>query len=448
MKMAELEARLRAHGYVVGRELGRGASGKVFIAGSERSAAEVAIKVIRGEVGGQDPEHRRILVANETTLSWKLFHPYLITVFETFADGEYDYVVMEYVGGGDLQPYTAADKRLPLEEVLEIARKCCIALGYASRCGVIHRDIKPANILRVAPGEIRITDFGGAIFRNLDKSAIANFGSPAFMSPEQVRGDNLESRSDMFSFGVVLYQLLTGQLPFDAPDSQAVSFRILYDPHAPIESLRPDLPPGLAAAINRALAKLPSDRFPTWEAFGEALSPRTAAKAGETMGDVAADAFRQMGIGLFEGLDQSEYRRLANAYRVWSAGDVGVFQPGQADVAFVLDGRVDIATRDGPFCAGRGDLVWICGTQPQGAIPGGFKPESKARIGILSLLDLCENPELLGKLLPRLATYLATHSRRGAGSAGGGTEFFKETLVATRDQLVRIVGQIDNGIRG
>jgi serine/threonine protein kinase len=80
MKMAELEARLRAHGYVVGRELGRGASGKVFIAGSERSAAEVAIKVIRGEVGGQDPEHRRILVANETTLSWKLFHPYLITV--------------------------------------------------------------------------------------------------------------------------------------------------------------------------------------------------------------------------------------------------------------------------------------------------------------------------------------------------------------------------------
>jgi hypothetical protein len=74
---------------------------------------------------------------------------------------------------------------------------------------------------------------------------------------------------------------------------------------------------------------------------------------------------------------------------------------------------VDIATRDGPFCAGRGDLVWICGTQPQSAVPGGFKPESKARIGILSLLDLCENPELLGKLLPRLTTYLASHARRG-----------------------------------
>ncbi len=446
MKMADLEAKLREHGYIVGRELGRGASGKVFIASSERSSTEVAIKVIRGEGGGQDPEHRRILVANETTLSWKLFHPYLITVFETFADDEYDYVVMEYVGGGDLQPHTAADKRLPLDEVIEIARKCCIALGYASRCGVIHRDIKPANILRVAPGEIRITDFGGAIFRNLDKSAIANFGSPAFMSPEQVRGDSLDSRSDMFSFGVVLYQLLSGQLPFDAPDSQAVSFRILYEPHVPIESLRPDLPAGLAAAINRALAKLPSDRFLTWEAFGEALSPRHAVESGETLGNVAAEAFRQMGISLFEGLEQTEYRRLANAYRVWNAGDVGVFQPGQADVAFVLDGRVDIATRDGPFCAGRGDLVWICGPQPQGAIPGGFKPESKARIGILSLLDLCENPELLGKLLPRLTTYLASHARRGSGSGGGGTEIFKETLVATRDQLVRIVGQIDNGI--
>jgi serine/threonine protein kinase len=217
MKMADLEAKLREHGYIVGRELGRGASGKVFIASSDRSSTEVAIKVIRGEGGGQDPEHRRILVANETTLSWKLFHPYLITVFETFADDEYDYVVMEFVGGGDLQPHTTAEKRLPLDEVIEIARKCCIALGYASRCGVIHRDIKPANILRVAPGEIRITDFGGAIFRNLDKSAIANFGSPAFMSPEQVRGDNLDSRSDMFSFGVVLYQLLTGAASLRCP---------------------------------------------------------------------------------------------------------------------------------------------------------------------------------------------------------------------------------------
>ncbi len=446
MKLPELVARLRGQGYELGPLLGQGASGKVFRARCERSSAEVAIKVIRGEGGGTDPEHRRILVANETTLSWKLFHPYLITVFETFADNEYDYVVMEYVDGGDLQPYSAPAARLPVEEVLEIARKCCIALGYASRCGVVHRDIQPANILRAARGEIRITDFGGAIFRNLDKSAIANFGSPAYMSPEQVRGDNLDSRSDMFSLGVVLFQLLTGTLPFDAPDSQAVSFKILYTDAPKIESLRSDLPEGLVSAVNRALAKLPSDRFAGWEAFGAALSPRKPVQPGETLGDVATEALRAMGVSLFEGLEQIELRRVAKAFRTWSAGDVTVFQPGQAEIAFVIDGRVDIATRDGGFCAGRGDLVWICGVQPQGALPGGFRPEGNARIGILSLLELCDNPDLLGKLMPRLASYLSTQARRGARSADGAAGL-NESLAAARDQLIRVVGQIDECIK-
>jgi serine/threonine protein kinase len=227
---------------------------------------------------------------------------------------------MEFVGGGDLQPYTTPETLLPLAEVLEIARKCCIALGYASRCGVIHRDLKPANILRAGAGEIRISDFGGAIFRNLDKSAIANFGSPAFMSPEQIRGDNLDSKSDMFSFGVVLYQLLTGQLPFDAPDSQAVSFRILYDAARPVAELRPDLPPRLAAAIDRALAKLPSDRFPTWEAFGNALQPR---KRRPTLRlpwrRPIARIFANWVSALFDGLEPTELRAIAARYRPWSA---------------------------------------------------------------------------------------------------------------------------------
>lgn len=439
--------KLRERGYLVGKQLGKGASGTVYLATTEKSGRQVAIKVIPGGGDIKDTEHRRVLVSNETTLSWKLFHPYLITVFETFADAEFDYVVMEFVDGGDLQPYTTPDLRLALAEILEIARKCCIALGYASRCGVIHRDIKPANILRAGAGEIRISDFGGAIFRNLDKSAIANFGSPAFMSPEQIRGDNLDSRSDMFSFGVVLYQLLTGTLPFDAPDSQAVSFRILYDAAKPVEELRPDLPPEISAAINRSLAKLPSDRFPGWEAFGKVFDPEPATGTPGATNETDSEEIRRLGIGLFDGIDASGMRTIAARHRVWSAGDVDVFQPGQTEIAFLLEGRVDIATREGGFCATRGDIVWICGVQPQGAVPGGFRPDLSARIGILSLVDLCENPELLGKLLPKLAVILGAQARRGAGRPTGETDPLVKAIVATRDQLVRVVTQLDESLK-
>ena len=444
---SQVREKLLERGYLLGRQLGKGASGTVYLATTEKSARQVAIKVIPGGGDVKDTEHRRVLVANETTLSWKLFHPYLITVFETFADAEFDYVVMEFVDGGDLQPYTTPESRLPLTEVLEIARKCCIALGYASRCGVIHRDIKPANILRAGSGTIRISDFGGAIFRNLDKSAIANFGSPAFMSPEQIRGDNLDSRSDMFSFGVVLYQLLTGTLPFDAPDSQAVSFRILYEPARPIQELRPDLPLDVAVAINRSLAKLPSERFPGWEMFGKALDPALAAESSRAAAEADSEEVRRLGIGLFDGIDPGELRTIAARHRVWSAGDVDVFQPGQTEVAFMLEGRVDITARDGTFCATRGDIVWICGVQPQAAVPGGFRPDLSARIGILSLVDLCENPELLGKLLPKLAAILGTQARRGTGRPVGDTDLLAKTIVATRDQLVRVVTQLDESLK-
>ncbi len=444
---SRVREKLLERGYLVGKQLGKGASGTVYLATTEKSARQVAIKVIPGGGDVKDREHRRVLVANETTLSWKLFHPYLITVFETFADAEFDYVVMEFVDGGDLQPYTTPGSLLPLAEVLEIARKCCIALGYASRCGVIHRDIKPANILRAGAGAIRISDFGGAIFRNLDKSAIANFGSPAFMSPEQIRGDNLDSRSDMFSFGVVLYQLLTGTLPFDAPDSQAVSFRILYEAARPIEELRPDLPPEISTAINRSLAKLPSDRFPGWEAFGKVFDPDASAEASRAMSEGDSDEIRRFGIALFDGIDGSEMRMIVARHREWSAGDVEVFQPGQTEVAFMLEGRVDITARDGGFCATRGDIVWICGVQPQGAVPGGFRPDLSARIGILSLVDLCENPELLGKLLPRLATILGAQARRGTGRPTGESDPLVKAIVATRDQLVRVVTQLDESLK-
>jgi len=404
---------LAKKGYRVVSRLGKGASGAVYLATTGTPSLQVAIKAIPRRMKTCTPQQRDILVDNEITLSWKLFHPYLITVYETFADPHNDYIVMEYVAGGDLQPYTRPDHLLAIDDVLAVSRKCCLALGYASRCGVIHRDLKPGNILRAGATDIRISDFGGAIFGNLDKSVIADFGSPAYMSPEQIHGDPLDARSDMFSLGVVLYQLLTGILPFDASDPVAVFFKILHEPCQPVEVLRPDLPAGLANTVNRALAKNRSERFPTWEVFAHGLGETGSwvpASVATTTPGRRIEAVQLLGIPLFDGLNADDIEAIAAKSQLWDDGVPMAFLPGPTDIAYVTAGRVETTNGEETTSFECGDLLAVCGVQPRGAQLGQLKLHQGARIAILSLLDLCENPKVLGVLLPRLMARLRTGS--------------------------------------
>jgi len=171
---------------------------------------------------------------------------------------------MEYVKGFDLTRHTKPDQLLPVADVLQIGFKCCGALEYAFREGIVHRDIKPANLMLGEGGEVKISDFGAAYLRKSHVVQTAAMGSPYYMSPEQVSGAEPSFHSDMYSLGVVLYELLTGNRPFTAETLDALVEKIrTQEPTAP-SKLRPDLPKSIDAVVLRAMGKKPEHRYPTW----------------------------------------------------------------------------------------------------------------------------------------------------------------------------------------
>ncbi len=181
---------------------------------------------------------------------------------------------MEYVGGGTLERHTDADTLLPRPRLLEIIFKCTRALDYAYRHGITHRDIKPANILLVAADgkDIKLSDFGSALFTASDTTQVSGVGSPAYMSPQQVREVPLNHQTDIYSLGVVMYQLLTGRLPFEASNNYSLLYRITNDEAAPPSQLNPDVPPSLDAIVMRAMQKDLDKRYQSWSDFSHDLA--------------------------------------------------------------------------------------------------------------------------------------------------------------------------------
>ena len=246
--------------------LGKGASATVYLALDTFSGDEVALKVLDPEVV-QSPDFDRTTTMQfmtEASLAGKLSHPHIVSILEASVSEESGYIALEYVPGGDLFQYTTPGKLLSPEDAIQIAFKCCGALDYAFRQGIVHRDIKPANIMVVSGTNIKVTDFGAAYLRaeaNVEHEAI---GSPSYMSPEQVQGEPLDYRSDMFALGVVLYQLFTGQRPFMASTLEELFEKILGETPAAPSSLRPELSREIDAILLQMMAKKPQERHPTW----------------------------------------------------------------------------------------------------------------------------------------------------------------------------------------
>ncbi|MBU1426410.1 MAG: protein kinase [Gammaproteobacteria bacterium] len=255
------------------RKLGQGGTSKVYLAYDPFKDIEVAIKIIKQEFL-DDPRlgrQNRKQLENEAALAGKLIHPNIVKTFEAVLSDEANYIVMEYVGGGTLEKFIYQENLLPLDRVVEYMFKCCRALNYAQFKGVIHRDIKPANLLLDRPNEIKITDLGAAIRLDLEQTH-GSVGSPNYMSPEQVRGDEVSHHTDIYSLGVVMYRLLTGRSPYTPKNLAHLYQQILNEtPIAPTE-LRSDLPPQLERIVMRAMQKNPADRFPTWRDFGNELA--------------------------------------------------------------------------------------------------------------------------------------------------------------------------------
>ncbi|MEK6244914.1 MAG: serine/threonine-protein kinase [Pseudomonadota bacterium] len=268
--------------YAVQKLLGKGATGSVYLATDAFAGREVAIKVL--DAMPNDPEEARRALKffqNEASLAGKLRHPHIVSIFDAGVekkDGkDLLYLVMELVEGTSLQPHCNPSGLLPASRTSQIAYKCCKALEYANSVGVVHRDIKPANIMLRPDFDIKVADFGAAQLARSDTTQVAGVGSPAYMSPEQIRGgEEIDFRSDMFSLGGVMYHMLTGARPFGGSTAWELMDEILSKEPPPPSAVTPGIAPALDDIVLRALGKSRDERFESWNEFAATLEPMLA----------------------------------------------------------------------------------------------------------------------------------------------------------------------------
>ncbi len=310
--------------------LGKGATSDVYLAMDVNTNQRVAIKKMRPEcsIGMQ---HKMFAV--ESSLCGKLKHPNIVSLIEANrTDADNTYIVMEYVEGESLDKYSAPDKLLAIDRVMDITRQVAEALHYALQMGVIHRDVKPANILLRVDGQVKLADFGCALLFNSDTTQIAGAGSLSYMSPEQISGTNVNHQSDIYSLGAVLYRLLTGHNTFNATDNYAAINQIVNHPHVPIEMRRADLPKELIRITDRALQKSLEDRYQDWQEFLSDLYAATGAYRAEyqtdeqTMFDLMSHClfFKDfLTVEIWEVLRASEPRTFGHGEQLIRDGDHG-----------------------------------------------------------------------------------------------------------------------------
>jgi serine/threonine protein kinase/tetratricopeptide (TPR) repeat protein len=253
--------------YEVLNELGKGAMGVVYLAKDPVIGRMVAIKTIRTSQGDDDDSESREFrerFVREAQTAGILSHPNIVTIHDIGEDSQSrtSFIAMEYIEGRNLKSLLADKKKFSWDEIADLIAQIAEALDYAHRKGIIHRDIKPANIILTTDGKIKITDFGIAKIASSNLTTTGQFlGTPNYMSPEQVSGAPVDGRSDIFSLGVVLYELLTNRKPFLGDNLTAISYKIVHEDFTPPAELSPEVPPEFNAIVARAMAKDPWNRY-------------------------------------------------------------------------------------------------------------------------------------------------------------------------------------------
>jgi eukaryotic-like serine/threonine-protein kinase len=268
--------------YKLLRELGSGAMGLVYEGVDVMVERPVAVKMLRAEIARQPDLIERFRV--EATTLAKLNHPAIATLYSFFREGDDYYMVMEFVRGRTLEDVIRQSGRLPAQSAAEIMRQMLDGVAHAHRLGVLHRDIKPANIMINVEGQVKVTDFG--IARVLGASRMTRegriIGTLEYIAPERIRGDEADARSDLYSAGIVLYEMLSGRLPFLSETDFSLLQAHLNQPPPPMASVGVPCPPALEAIAMRAMAKAPADRFQNAEQFRDALAALLQAHAHAT----------------------------------------------------------------------------------------------------------------------------------------------------------------------
>ena len=345
--------------YRVKGELGKGATATVYLCDDPETGREVAVKVIRfGQDCAAMSRRMRKLFQNEGMVSQRLDHPNIVRVYDAVVEDDFAYMAMECIKGFSLEQHCRIDKLLPMHRVIGIIFKCCMALDSAYRQGIIHRDIKPANIMVAENDEPKIADFGLALNMNKDMDRDSTFimgvGSPAYMSPEQIKGYPLNQKTDLYSLGVVLFQLLTGRLPFRAANQATLVYRIVNTDAPAVTALNPNLPEGLNAILRRALEKDLYSRYRNGAEFAKDLSAvrYQILEEDQTVQDNRHfEALRKLDFFVeFENDEIWEVLRVA----IWRevAPNVAIIREGESNRMFgiVLSGCVEVSIEGRTLC--------------------------------------------------------------------------------------------------
>ncbi|MBA1149628.1 serine/threonine protein kinase, partial [Ectothiorhodospiraceae bacterium WFHF3C12] len=260
--------------YEVVRELGRGATGVVYLGRDPKIGREVAIKTLAfSQFDAEELETFKTRFAREAEAAGRLSHPNIVTVYDVGEEADLAFIAMDYAAGRTLAAFTGQRDMLPVGEALQVIAEVADALDYAHGEGIVHRDIKPANIIYdTDSGRVKVTDFG--IARVMDSSRTRTgsiVGTPSYMAPEQLTGDTVDGRSDIFSLGVTLYQLVTGEVPFRGENLAGIAYQITTAKPKGVRTVRPELPAAVARIVNRALQKSPEKRYHSAGEMADAL---------------------------------------------------------------------------------------------------------------------------------------------------------------------------------
>jgi serine/threonine protein kinase len=342
---------------------GKGSMGSVYVGSDPAEKREVAIKVCHLPNDGDQERRRRARKAihNEAHCAWVLRHPNIVQIYD---DGEEDgepFIVMEYIEGGDtLRSYTSRQNLLPIKSILQILYKCAKALDYAHRKGVIHRDVKPTNVMLTPNNEVKIADFGLAYSASSSITQLMGIlGSPRYMSPEQIQEEEITSRTDVYSLGIVAFELLTGRTPFNGNNVSHLVRQIVKEPAPLIRQLRPDVPERLEDVIQRAMRKKPDER----QESGQELAADLVCVFSELNGlnSVVGDTIQDLNqtkklqlardLEFFKDFSDSELREALEAFH-WQnhrKGEIILREGSEGHAFFILaDGEVEVSVMGKP----------------------------------------------------------------------------------------------------